>query len=168
MTESSLVIGKLKSFGSSLLGFAIMGGFLLLGAVLLIGVTKISAFLYPIFSALTGLSISIFVLFILLLSLIHKIRPFLSQTTMVLSMICGATIWLFSFLTIVGYLGWLAIFLLFMFQVVAPVAIIGLFFKQQWYAGLSIIVGLIITYGMRFYSIWLAKLYDQKEIDAVT
>jgi len=49
-----------------------------------------------------------------------------------------------------------------MFQLVAPIAAIGLFFKGQWGAGFSIILGLIFTYGMRFYGIWLSTLEEKR------
>ena len=51
---------------------------------------------------------------------------------------------------------------MFMFQIVSPIAAIGLFFKGQWGAGFSIILGLIFTYGMRFYGIWLLTLVEKR------
>lgn len=162
MNKASLMNG-ISGIRSTLLGWAIIIGILLLGGSLFLGAAKISAFLYPVFSVLAGLSISAFVALVLPLSLINKFSPFLAPTSMILSMICGATIWMFSFLVIVGYLGWIAIFLLFMFESVAPIAVMILFFKQHWYAGFSIVVGLLITYGMKFYSLWLVWLAEKHE-----
>jgi len=70
---------------------------------------------------------------------------------------------MFSFLTIFYFLGWIAIFFMFIFHLVAPIAAIGLFIKGEWAAGFSIILGLIFTFGMRFYSIWLESLVEKQE-----
>ena len=51
---------------------------------------------------------------------------------------------------------------MFMFQLVAPIAAIGLFFKGQWGAGFSIILGLIFAYGMRFYGLWLLTQAEKR------
>jgi len=49
-----------------------------------------------------------------------------------------------------------------MFHFVAPIAAIGLFFKGEWWGGFSIILGLIFTYGMRFYGIWLLTHIEKR------
>lgn len=159
------IIEKFKNLGWSLLGFGFFVGLILLACVLFWGTAVVSAFLYPIFSALMAISILIFLFIILPFSLVHKWRPFLAGTSVILSMICGATVWMYSFLIIVGYLGWIAIFLFFFFHFVTPIAVIGLFFKGQWITGLSVILGLLFTYGMRFYGFWLENLYNKRETE---
>jgi len=154
---------KIKGWGWALLGFGIFAGLILLSLVFIWGIAKVSAFLYPIFSVSASVAILLFIIIVLPFSLIHKCRPFLVGTSLVLSMVCGATVWMYSFLVILGYLGWFAIFLFLFFHFVAPIAAVGLFFKGEWLNGLSIIIGLLFVYGMRIYSYWLASLCENKK-----
>lgn len=127
------MIKKLKEWGWGFLGFAMMCGFLVIGAILLVGVAKVSAILYPIFNALSAISLLLFFFIILPLSLINNARPFLAQASIVLSYICGAALWMYSFLVIFYILGWWALFLFFWFRAVTFVAAIGLFLKGNGY-----------------------------------
>lgn len=153
---------KIKGFGSGILGILIFLGFCIIPFIFIFGALKVSEFLYPIISVLAGASIGLFLLIILPLSLFNNLRNHLAGISIVLSHVVGASVFMFSFLTIFYYLGWIAFFLMFMFQIVSPIAAIGLFFKGQWGAGFSIILGLIFTYGMRFYGIWLATLAEKR------
>lgn len=153
---------KIKGFGTGILGIIIFLGFCIIPFIFIFGALKVSEFLYPIISVLAGASIGLFLLIILPLSLFQSLRNHLARISILLSHVVGASVFMFSFLTIFYYLGWVAFFLMFMFQIVSPIAAIGLFFKGQWVAGFSIILGLIFTYGMRFYGIWLATLAEQR------
>ena len=153
---------KIKGFGSGILGIIMFLGFCIIPFIFLFGILKVSEFLYPIISVLAGASIGLFLLIILPLSLFKSLQNKLAGISLVLSHIVGASVFMFSFLTIFYYLGWIALFFMFMFQLVAPIAAIGLFFKGQWGAGFSIILGLFFTYGMRFYGIWLSTLVGKR------
>jgi hypothetical protein len=152
-----------NKWGSTFMGFSIFCGLIVIAAILIAGLARVSAFLYPIFNVLSAIGVVLFFFVILPLSLINSARPFLAQTAIVISYICGATLWMYSFITVFYLLGWWAWLLFIWFQAVAPVAAIGLLFKKQWAAAGSIILSLIIVYGMRFYSFWLVALYDKKE-----
>jgi len=156
---------KVKGFGTGILGILMFLGFMILPFIFIFGILKVSEFLYPIISVLAGASIGLFLLIILPLSLFKSLHNHLAGISVILSHVVGASVFMFSFLTIFYYLGWLAFFLMFMFQIVSPIAAIGLFFKGQWGAGFSIILGLIFTYGMRFYGIWLSTLVEQRISD---
>ncbi len=156
---------KIKGFGSGILGIIIFLGFCIIPFIFIFGALKVSEFLYPIISVLAGASIAIFLLIILPLSLFKGLQNHLAGISFILSHVVGASVFMFSFLTIFYYLGWVALFFMFMFQIVSPIAAIGLFFKGQWVAGVSIILGLIFTYGMRFYGIWLATLAEKRASD---
>ena len=153
---------KIKDFGSGILGILMFLGFCIIPFIFIFGILKVSEFLYPIISVLAGASIGLFLLIILPLSLFKSLQNNLAGISLILSYIVGASVFMFSFLTIFYYLGWIAFFFMFMFQLVAPIAAIGLFFKGQWGAGFSIILGLIFTYGMRFYGIWLPTLAEKR------
>lgn len=160
------VENKLKDLSRYALGLAGIAAVILVCAALFIGFTAVVKFLYPLFFALAAVSICIFLIIILPLSLVKPLRPRLAAASMILSMICTAGIWMYSFLVIAGYLNWVALFLFLFFKAVAPIAAIGLFFKGEWVAGISIILGLLITYGMRFYSAWLGRLHERQYRDA--
>lgn len=85
------------------------------------------------------------------------------KSLFILSWICQAAVWVYSFVVIIGYLGWFAIILLLLFKAVTPIAIIGLFFKGQWANCAYILIGLLLAYGMRFYAFWLENLYNKKQ-----
>ena len=153
---------KIKGFGSGILGIIIFLGMCIIPFILIFGALKVSAFLYPIISVLAGASIGLFLLIILPLSLFKSLHKHLAGLSFILSYIVGASVFMFSFLTIFYYLGWIAFFFMFMFHVVSPIAAIGLFFKGEWGAGFSIVMGLIFTYGMRFYGIWLATQVEKR------
>jgi hypothetical protein len=154
---------KFRNFGCGLLGFSILAAVILLPFIILWGIAKVSEFLYPVFSALASASVLLFVAVVLPFSLIHKWRPFLANFSSVLSKVYGATVWMYSVLVIVGYLGWVAIFFVFLFHFVAPIAAIGLFLKGQSAGGVYIIIGLLFTYSMRFYAFWLKNLHKKQE-----
>jgi hypothetical protein len=161
MIDSGLEF-KLKSLGIYLLGVGIFALLIMLPLAMFWGVAAVSAFLYPLFSILAGISIIAFILFILPLSLIKNLRMRLAIISVILSYICGAAVWMYSFLTLIGFLGWLAIFLVFLFRFLAPLAIVGLFINGQWALGLIILIGLLFTYGMRFYGLWLEGLFNRE------
>ena len=150
-----------NKWGSAFIGFLFFCGLVVIGAILMAGTAAVSAFLYPIFNVISAAAVMSFFLIILPLSLINSLRSFLAQLTIVLSYVCGVTLWMYSFLVIFNLLGWWAWLLFVWFQAVAPIAATGLLFKKQWAAGGSIILTWIIVYGMRFYSIWLAALYER-------
>jgi uncharacterized membrane protein YgaE (UPF0421/DUF939 family) len=79
------------------------------------GVAAVSAFLYPSFSILASVSIIVFIVFILPLSLIESLRTRLAIASVMLSYICGAAVWMYSFLTLIGFLGGWQYFLCFYF-----------------------------------------------------
>jgi len=154
---------KVKGFGSGILGILMFLGILVIPFIFIFGILKVSGFLYPIISVLAGASIGLFLLIILPLSLFKSLQGHLAGLSLILSYVVGASVFMFSFLMIFYYLGWIAIFFMFMFQLIAPIAVIGLFFKGQWAAGFSLLFGIIFTYSMRFYGIWLAAKVDDRE-----
>lgn len=161
MIESGLK-SRMKSSGIYILGFGIFALLVMLPFVMFWGVAAVSAFLYPLFSVLAGVSIIAFILFILPLSLIESLRMRLAIISIILSYICGAAVWMYSFLTLIGFLGWLAIILIFLFRFLAPLATLGLFIKGEWGSGLTLLIGLLFTYGMRFYGLWLERSYGRE------
>ncbi|MFH1199328.1 MAG: hypothetical protein V1650_04145 [Candidatus Omnitrophota bacterium] len=149
---------------------AVLATIIVIPFLLFLGFAAAVKFLYPVFYILAGASLAIFVIFILPLSLLDTLRPKLAVLAVALSKICRLTIWLYSFLVVVNYLGWLALCFIFIFHTVIPIAVIGLFLKEEWTRGGCIIAGFVLSYLMRFYGLWLQNLSQkrqQKIIDAV-
>lgn len=153
---------KIKNFGSGVLGVLMFLGFILVPFIFIFGILKVSEILYPIISVLGGASIGLFFLIILPLSLFKSLQRHLAGLSIILSYVVGVSVFMFSFLTIFYYLGWIAIFFMFVFHLVAPIAAIGLFIKAEWTAGFSLILGIIFTYGMRFYGVWLSTKVEER------
>lgn len=156
------IMNNAQGFGLRVLGFLLFLGFLLIPFILIFGIFKVSEFLYPVISVLAGASIVAFLLIILPLSLFENLRGRLAGLSFILSYIVGASVFMYSFLTIFYYLGWIAIFFMFMFHLVAPIAMIGLLLKGQIGSAFLLCVGVVFTYGMRLYGVKMsAKLQER-------
>jgi hypothetical protein len=66
-----------------------------------------------------------------------------------------------SFLFVVTSLGFWGIFFSFLFQLLAPIALIGAILKGAWDIAGNLTLWITFTYVMRFYSYWLAALDTQ-------
>jgi len=160
---SAGIIQKIKSLGVGLAGIAFMIGMILIPIILFAGAAAISSYLYPVVSVLSAIAVIVFCLIVLPLSLFKGLRPILGTTSVILSYVTGVSIWMFSFLIIWNFLGFWALFLMFWFHVVAPIAAIGLFFRGDWSNGIGILFFVGVTYGMRLYGLWLISLYATRE-----
>ncbi len=153
---------NIKGFGFGILGFLLFLGFLLMPFILIFGILKVSEFLYPVIAILAGASIVAFLFIILPLSLVERLQGRLAGLSVMLSYIVGTSVFMFSFLTIFDYWGWLAVFFIFMFHLVAPIAMIGLLLKGKIGAALLLFLGAGLTYGMRFYAVRLSAKSQER------
>ncbi|MFH1310459.1 MAG: hypothetical protein ABIH85_07275 [Candidatus Omnitrophota bacterium] len=146
---------NLKEIGQSFIGLIMFVAMLLLPAILFLGIAKVSAFLYPIINMVASLCIIFFVVLVLPLSIFSKLRRTMATVSYFMSTIIGVGVWMFSFLTIWYVLGWWAFLCLFLVQAVAPIALVGSLMGKQFSTAISIGLGLLFTYGIRIYGIWL-------------
>ena len=153
---------KLKSFGEGMLGMFIMVGVTIIGMLIIFGAAKIIGWVYPIISFVAGIVLFTFILLVLPFSFFHKLRPFLSATSLIFSYIYEVAVWMLCFLIVVYGMGFWGLFFLLFFKVIVPVAIIGLLIKGYWQFSLMIIVSYIIAFGMRFFGIWLMGKYEKR------
>jgi hypothetical protein len=158
----SNVVAMLKQGGTFLLGIAVFAGIVLFAGAMLAGMTVATAFLYPIISWLAGISVILFLLVVVPLSIFQPLRHAMASISLILSYVCGASVWMFSFLAIILILKWFSLIALMFFQAVAPFACILLLFNGQAGAAGGIVLGLLITYGMRFYGIWIETVYQKR------
>lgn len=150
-----MIINIFKNISKYTLGLTGLATIILALAALAYGFSVIVKFLFPLFAALSIISCGVFLFLILPLSVIYRLRPQLSRIALILSLISGISVWMYSFLIVIGYLGGLALFLFFLFYSIVPFAAIGLFFNGQTTQGLALCAGLAMTYLMRSYGFWL-------------
>ena len=155
-----------KNIGWSILGLATIAGVFLLAGIIFLGIAKVTAFIYPIVEALAGLSVVIFFFVVLPLSLIKRFRSAMAATSVTLSMVVGASVWIFSFLSLVYFIGFWTLLLLMWFPSVAFIAAIVLLFNGMWQGAVSIILGIVLTFGMRIFGFWLAEKAENSQYDA--
>lgn len=155
-----------KSIGYFILGLAIMVGLFLFIGVIFWGTAKVSAFLYPVFITLSALAIAIFFLIVLPFSLVRAARGAMAVTALILSYVIGATIWMYAFLSLFYFIGFWTLLLLMWFPSVGFIAFFVLLFNKIWIGALFIVLGTVLTFGMRIFAFWLAEKSSDSSYDA--
>jgi hypothetical protein len=130
-------------------------------SVFLWGFTKAVELLLPLLIVGSYLLITIFLLVILPASFLKDLRPSLSVYSVLMSHALGVATWMMSFFFIVKAFGFWGIFLAFLFQFLAPLAIIGATLKGEWLIAGHLLLWISFTYLMRFYSQWLLSSNSQ-------
>jgi uncharacterized membrane protein YuzA (DUF378 family) len=79
------------------------------------------------------------------------------------SIIFGASTWLAGFLTTYIYFGGFGVFIGLVMGLVGivPLGIIAAMFHSDWPAIAFLLVGLALTFGVRFLAVWLASVVDR-------
>jgi len=140
--------------------FFLIAGIILLWTIFFWGVTKASELLLPLLIKASAILIIVFLLGILPLSYFNKLHSFLSSSSMLMSHILSATTWMFSFLFIFYNLGFWGIFFFVFFQFLAPIALMGAVFKGLWSIAGNLLLWIVFTYVMRFYSFRLMARHN--------
>jgi hypothetical protein len=88
---------------------------------------------------------------------------------MLMSQILGVSTWMMSFFFVIKVFGFGAVILAFLFQLLAPIALIAAILKASWPIVVHLSLWISFTYGMRFYGQWLLKLNprNQKKSDII-
>jgi hypothetical protein len=124
-------------------------------SVFFYGVTKAVELLLPLLIVVSYLLIAIFLLGILPAAFFKDLRPSLSGYVVLMSHVLGVATWMMSFFFIIKAFGFWGIFFAFLFQFLAPLAIIGAMVKGAWLIAGHLLLWISFTYGMKFYSQWL-------------
>jgi hypothetical protein len=153
---------------TGLKGFAVLL-FFIAGSILVLsifswGIAKAIQLLLPVLIVLSYLLIVVFLLGILPATFIKDLRPTLYLYSMLMSQILGVSAWMMSFFFIIQAFGFGAVIFAFLFQLLAPIAIIAAILKGSWpiVAHLSLWIG--FAYGMRFYGQWLLNLNSRSQV----
>ena len=104
------------------------------------------------------LLIIVFLLGILPATFFKNLRPSLGVTSMLMSHALGVAAWVMSFFYVIKAFGFWGIFFAFLFQFLAPLAIVGAMIKGSWHIAGHLLLWICFTYAMRFYSQWLLSL----------
>jgi hypothetical protein len=148
--------------------------FLIAGVVLFLsiffwGFTKAIELLLPLLIVISYLLIIIFLLGFLPATFIKDLRPLLSVYSVLMSHVLGVATWMMSFFFVIKTFGFIGIFLAFLFQFLAPIALVGAMLTGSWHIAGHLILWMSFSYGMRFYSQWLLNLNtrEQKKGDII-
>jgi len=152
------IYGGLKGFTVLLFFFA---GIVLLSLVFFWGITKAAELLLPLLAGASGILVIVFLCGVLPLSGVKNLRPYLCHYSMLMSKVLSVSTWMMSFLFVVKTLGFWGIFFSFLFQFLAPLALIAAILKGSWNIAGNLILWITFTYVMRVYSYWLAALDTQ-------
>jgi hypothetical protein len=142
----------LKGFAVTLF---ILAGVVLLFSILFWGITKAIELLLPLLIILSYLLIFVFVFGVLPATFVKDLRPSLSVYSVLMSHALGVMTWMMSFFYVVNAFGFWGICLTFLFQYLAPIALIAAIIRSSWHIVVHLSLWISFIYGMRFYSQWL-------------
>ena len=158
-------MNALKSTGAVFLGIAAFIALSILGIVFLYGAVWVSEriFEYVIVAAWIAFAVCIFIL--LPLSVFRKTRIVATFGFMACSYAFGLCTWILGLLTAYFYwgLGGIIIGLIFGGVGVVPIGILAAIFHTDWQAVVTLILGLVLTFGARALAVWLAAMIDRAE-----
>jgi hypothetical protein len=112
----------------------------------------------PLLVVLSYLLIFVFLFGVLPATFFKDLRPPLGMYSVWMSHTLGFTTWMMSLFYVIKTFGFLGIFLIFSFQYLAPIALIGAILKGPWAIAGHLSIWISFTYGMRRYSEWLLNL----------
>ncbi len=159
------IIEKIKNLGWGLLGIIIMFGLILLALLFIKGGLWLSATIYPWLVSISGITFAISIFILLPLAIFKKTRGASAIGLLIASYIFGATAWVWSFLLAYVFWGFLGLFIgLFIGGVgVVPIAMLASMFKGEWGIFGQLVLIVIITFGVRFLSLYIAEKAEQKD-----
>jgi hypothetical protein len=149
-------VEKLKNIGGCLLGAVGFAALLTLTVLFFLGAERVSVHMLP--WLWHGCTIAIAILLVLLpLSAIKRARGFTSATIFVISFIFGISAWMDGLLVTLSTWGVVAaiIGLCIGGIGVVPLGILAALFHGQWEQMFELIILIVLTFGCRFFSVWL-------------
>jgi hypothetical protein len=142
--------------------------FLIAGAALFLfiffwGITKALELLLPLLIVVSYLLIIVFLLGFLPATFFKALRPSLAAYSVLMSHTLAVATWVMSFFFVVKAFGFGGIFLVFLFQFLAPIALVAAMLKGAWHIAAHLSLWISFTYGMKVYSQWLLNLNPQNQ-----
>jgi hypothetical protein len=154
---------KLKSIGATVSGLLICVVIcvvvIFVTGLLIGGAGWVSDRLFPWFAKASFIAFVVLIVVILPLSAIRATRGFAAVAILCISYLFGATVWMEGLLTTLNIWGVSAVVIgLFLGGVgVVPIAMLATLFHGQWSHLGELIVLVILTFGSRFFALWLEE-----------
>ena len=138
----------LRYYCSLLIGLFIHGG------------AWLSAKIYPFLTVIFGITFGIALFILTPISIFKRARRIAGNGIVISSFIFGLTLWVWSFLLTYTLWGGVGIFIgLFLFGVgVVPIAMLATLFKGMWAVFGQLMFLTILTFGSRFFGVFLLKV----------
>jgi len=143
--------------------FLFIAGMILFLSIFFWGITDVIQLFLPLLIVLSYLLIIIFALGFLPATYFKGLRPTLSVYSLLMAHALGVATWMLAFFYVVKNFGLMGIFLAFLFQFLAPLAIAGAVLKGSWHIVEHLALWISFTYGMRYYSRWVVDLIPQRQ-----
>jgi hypothetical protein len=161
----------IKGFAAS---FFFTAGLVFFIFILFWGFTKTIELILPLLIVVAYLLIIVFVLGFLPATLIRDLRPSLCRYSDLMSRVLGGATWVMSFFFVIKVFGFWGVFIAFFVQFLAPIALVAAVVQSSWHIADHLALWMSFTYGIKFYSHWLASLIPQErkkgdiiDVDAV-
>jgi len=147
----------LKGIGGCLLAIVGFAALLTLAVLFFSGAEWVSIHVLPWLMYASVIVTAILFLILLPLSAIKKARGFTAVTILVISYIFGITAWMEGLLVTLSTWGVVAVIIgLCFFGVgVVPMGILAALFHGQWEQMFDLIILTVLTFGCRFFALWL-------------
>lgn len=158
---------KIKEIFETISGLFLVVLYFAIGIGILIAFTKGATFLTEtMLQIMTNISLVALILILLVIlpvSIIKGARGVVSVILMLGSYIFGITAWLIGFALTYTYWGitWVVVGVFLAGIGVAPFGLLASAFKADWSNFFILVLALVMTYGLRFYSIWLSEKYEE-------
>ncbi len=156
---------KIKNLSTTFIGIAIFIGVILLIFILIYGGLWLSKTLYPWLVLISEITFIVGLLILLPLGIFKKTKDLSATGLLISSYIIGATTWVWSFL--IAYILWGFVGLLTGLFIggigVIPIAVIASIFHGEWSVVGKLILLLIVTFGFRSLSFYIATKSENKE-----
>jgi len=149
----------LKGFAVSLLFIA---GAIFFLSIFFWGTAKVIELILPLLIVVSYLLIIVFLLGFLPATFFKELRPSLCVYSAMMAHALGVATWVMSFFYVMKVFGLWGVFFAFLFQFLAPIALIGAILKGSWHIAGHLSLWISFTYGIRYYSQWLSSL-DSRE-----
>jgi len=158
---------RIKDLGWGILGIASLIIIVLLVGLFIHGGAWLSSKVYPIVTVIFGITFVIALIILTPISIFKKARGFAGKGIVISSYIFGFTLWVWSFLLTYALWGGLGIFIgLFLFGVgIVPIAMLATAFKGLWAIFGQLILLTILTFGSRFFGVFLIESYESSKAE---
>ncbi len=151
-----------EKIGGMLIGLGIIALAIMLALLFIKGGLWFSQTLYPLMYKLTIVAFVVSFVILLPFSLFKKTKQISIKGLLIASFVFGIFTWMCAFIVSYNLWGYVGLFIgLFIGGVgVVPIAILATLFNGEWAMLLHIILLLIVTFGFRFLSFYIAAKRD--------